>query len=112
MLEHLNRNLIRYLFCYVGTVYALSFQAIRQTHQTPPVENRETGFASPGCPAFLEIPDIAIGSIKQEFISNPDVSVFQDADDGDSWKWNEIEKTSDNAPIPPETRKKLDEMYQ
>jgi len=49
---------------------------------------------------------------KQEFINNPDIDVFTDRDDdSDSWKWNEIEKTSENAPIPPEVRDKLDRMF-
>lgn len=48
---------------------------------------------------------------KQEFINNPGIEVFRDADDSDSWKWNEIEKTSENAPIPPKVRDKLDSMF-
>jgi hypothetical protein len=48
---------------------------------------------------------------KQEFINNPDIEVFRDADDTDSWKWNEIENTSESAPIPPEVRNKLDNMF-
>jgi len=49
---------------------------------------------------------------KQEFVNNPDISVFKDRDDdSDSWKWDEIEKTSENAPIPPEVRDKLDRMF-
>lgn len=47
---------------------------------------------------------------KQEFI-NADVDIFADQDDDSEFKWEEIEKTSENAPIPQDVRNKLDEMF-
>lgn len=49
---------------------------------------------------------------KQEFVENPDIDVFEDRDDdADQWKWDKIEETSENAPIPPKVRDKLDRMF-
>lgn len=48
---------------------------------------------------------------RREFVNNPDVDVFRDADDNDEWKWDEIEKTSENAPIPPDVENKLQSMF-
>jgi hypothetical protein len=48
---------------------------------------------------------------KEELLNRPDVDVFVDAPDDSRSKWEKIENTKDNAPIPPEVKNTLDEMY-